>query len=155
MAPKTVGSTNGAGATPGAAPTQLAQLLFRVEVHGVVIGRFAECKGLSVEWETLEYAEGGNNSFVHGLRGRMRYPRIVLSRGLTDEDALLKWLFDYQSASKRPTLIVTVVDPSGKDVRRFAFAAAYPVRWTGPELHSDTNVAGMETLEIGHEGLVA
>ncbi|HYF27015.1 MAG TPA: phage tail protein [Baekduia sp.] len=133
----------------------MAQLTFRVDVQGLTIGRFSQCSGLGVEWEVLEYAEGGLNDFVHGLRGRARYRNVSLSRGLTSEDALLKWFFDVQRASKRPTLTVAVTDHLGKDVRRFGLAAAYPVRWTGPELRTDGPGGGLESLEIGHEGLVA
>lgn len=154
MAPNTVGSANGAPGVPGAGPDAMAELLFRVDVSGMVIGRFADCTGLSVEWETLAYAEGGNNAFVHGLRGRMRYRNLVLSRGVTSEDALLKWFFDHQKVSARPTMTVAVLDPSGKDVRRFALAAAYPVRWSGPQLRTGSTGGGSESLEVGHQGLV-
>jgi phage tail-like protein len=152
--PNTVGSSNGAAGVPGAKPEPGAELLFRVDVTGMEIGRFATCTGLSLEWETFEYAEGGNNEFVHGLRGRMRYGNLTLSRGITSEDALLKWFFDFQKVSKRPTVTIAVLDHTGKDVRRFAFAAAYPVRWSGPELRSGSTGGGNETLEIGHQGLV-
>lgn len=155
MAPNTVGTTNGAPGVPGAGPAAMAELLFRVEVSGMVVGRFASCSGLSVEWETLEYAEGGNNEFVHGLRGRMRYANVVLGRGITSEDALLKWFFDFQKSSARPTLTIAVLDNTGKDVRRFSLAAAHPVRWSGPELSAGSAGGGNETLEIGHQGLVA
>lgn len=154
MAPNTVGESPAPTGTPGAGADPVAQVQFRVEVPGLVIGRFAECSGLSVEWEVLEYAEGGNNGFVHGLRGRMRYRNIVLSRGVTSEDALLKWFYDVKRPGERPTLTVAVLDPLGKDDRRFSFAAAYPVRWSGPDLHAGSSSGSQETLEIGHEGLV-
>ena len=153
MPPNTVAG-NGASAAPGAPHDPTAELLFRAEVDGLVLGRFSRCSGLSMEWETIQYAEGGNNGYVHGLRGRMRHTNVVLSRGVTSEDALLRWFYDFQAASKRPTLTVALLAPSGKDVRRFAFAAAYPVRWSGPDLRSDSAGGGNETLEIGHEGLV-
>lgn len=153
MPPNTVAG-NGASATPGAAPDATAELLFRAEVSGMVLGRFSRCSGLSMEWETVHYAEGGNNGYVHGLRGRMRHANVLLSRGVTSEDALLRWFYDVQGPGQRPTLTVALLAPSGQDVRRFAFAAAYPVRWSGPDLRSDSGGGGHETLEIGHEGLV-
>lgn len=149
-----MGSANGAARTVGTAPAAATQIQFRVEVPGLVIGRFAECSGLGVEWEVLDYPEGGNNAFVHGLRGRARYRHLLLSRGVTSEDALIKWFFDVQKAAQRPTLTVAVLDPLGKDTRRFAFAAAYPVRWSGPDLRAGSTAGSSETLEVGHEGLV-
>lgn len=148
MPPETSASPNGRNADA------LAELLFRVDVPGMELGRFAECSGLSVEWDVLEYAEGGNNEFVHRLRGRRRYPNVVLARGVTNEDALLKWFFDQRRSAQRPTLTVVVLSPAGKDVRRFPFAAAYPVRWSGPQLSAGSDGGGSEALEIAHEGLI-
>lgn len=153
MPPNTVAGRGGSPA-PGAAHQPAAELLFRAEVDGIVLGRFSGCTGLSMEWETAYYAEGGNNGYLHGLRGRVRHANVLLSRGVTSEDALLRWFYDVQASAKRPTMTVAVLAPSGADMRRFAFAAAYPVRWSGPDLRTDSTGGGQETLEIGHEGLV-
>jgi phage tail-like protein len=55
------------------------------------IGQFSHCSGLEMWFEMYEYAEGGNNDFVHKLPGRLIFPNLVLSRGLTNSDALLRW----------------------------------------------------------------
>ncbi|MET0909196.1 MAG: phage tail protein, partial [Ilumatobacteraceae bacterium] len=65
---------------------------FLFEVDGVEIGRFREVSGLEVNIETEDVPEGGQNSFVHKLPGRMTWPNITLKRGVTQSDALLKWL---------------------------------------------------------------
>ena len=41
----------------------------------------------------LEYAEGGNNDFVHRLPGRLHYPNLVLSWGLVSSEILLQWFW--------------------------------------------------------------
>jgi phage tail-like protein len=154
MPPSTAAGTGGSGGL-GAAHHPSAELLFRAEIDGIALGRFSACSGLSMEWETAYYAEGGNNAYLHGLRGRMRHTNVLLSRGVTSEDALLRWFCDVQAAAKRPTLTVAMLAPSGADLRRFAFAAAYPVRWSGPVLRTNSVGGADETLEIGHQGLVA
>jgi phage tail-like protein len=138
---------------PGTPVDPLAELAFLIEIQGKVIGRFAQCTGLGVEYDVLEYAEGGNNEYVHQLRGRVRYPNVVLGRGITDEDTLLSWLFTSEKPSQRPTVTITINDPTGKPVRHFALAQALPVRWTGPsaEMGSGTGAA-TESLEISHAG---
>jgi phage tail-like protein len=151
MAYDTVASA--APTTNGAGPDPLANLRFRVEIPGVQIGHFAECTGLAYEYDILEYEEGGNNEVVHRLRGRARYPNLVLSRGVTSEDALLRWFFKYQKGPQRPTVTVTLLDDDGSDCRRFAFASAFPIKWTGPDVRADGDDA-TESLEIGHLGLV-
>jgi hypothetical protein len=40
-----------------------------------------------------------------------------------------------------------------RDVRKFTFADAYPVRWSGPALTGDSPDLWNETLEIAHSGL--
>ena len=47
--------------------------------------------GLAVEVEVKEYNEGGINDYVHKLPTRIKYPNLVLKRGVTYEDALLDW----------------------------------------------------------------
>src|SRR5579859_648561 len=106
MAPNTVAGQTASTAT-GTIQDALPQLTFLVEISGVTIGQFCECTGLSVEYDVMEYAEGGNNDFVHRLRGRARYPTISLRRGVTSQDALLKWFFDGPDADQ---LTITLMD---------------------------------------------
>ena len=73
-------------------PDPVAELRFKVQLQpDLNIGRFSECTGISVEIETKEYMEGGANDFVHKLPTRVKYPNIVLKRGITHEEALLQW----------------------------------------------------------------
>jgi phage tail-like protein len=140
--------------TNGATPDPLANLRFRVDIPGIEIGRFAECTGLAYEYEVLEYLEGGNNAVVHRLRGRVRYPNLVLGRGVTSEDGLLKWFFNYQAGADRPTVTVTLLGDNGIDRRSFAFASAFPIKWSGPETSAGAGDSMNEKLEIGHLGLI-
>lgn len=126
---------------------------FRVEIPNVTIGVFARCEGLQVEYEVLEYAEGGENGFVHKLRGATRYANLLLSRGVTSETGLLDWLFQFQELGQRPTVTVSLLDEMSATVRSWGFSCAFPVRWTGPTLADEAEVA-TESLEIGHTGLV-
>ena len=65
---------------------------FLFEVDGVEIGVFTEVSGLELKVEVESYQEGGENSFVHKLPGRISWPHIVLKRGVTDSDALFSWV---------------------------------------------------------------
>ena len=44
--------------------------------------RFTEVGGLSLEVTTEEVAEGGENRFIQKYPGRVKYPELVLKRGL-------------------------------------------------------------------------
>ena len=57
----------------------VAANVFGVRIPGMELGYFVECHGLAVEVEVQEYAEGGNNEFVHQLPGRLIYPKLELA----------------------------------------------------------------------------
>jgi phage tail-like protein len=130
------------------------ELTFRVTIQGRTIGRFAECEGLAVEYEVMPYAEGGNNEFVHQLRGHVRYPNVTLSRGVTYEDELLRWFYANDAPSQRPTVTIALTDQLGATVRQFALSGALPVRWNGPSTAAGSSGAATESLEIAHRGFV-
>jgi phage tail-like protein len=147
-------TSNGSPARTGDPKRPLGELTFRVEVQGRNIGQFAECTGLSVEYDVTEYSEGGNNEFVHKLRGRIKYPNVTLKRGVTDEDQLLRWFYSSQRPSQRPLLTITMLNLRSEPVRHFGLSAAQPVRWTGPNATSSSSSPATESLEIAHEGFV-
>jgi phage tail-like protein len=135
----------------------VGELFFRVEIKGVEagkIGRFAECTGLAVSYEVTPYAEGGNNEFVHQLRGRVTYPNVTLRRGVTYQDGLLRWFYETQKPSQRPTVTITLFSSEAKPLRHFALIGALPVRWTGPNVNAGSGSAATESLEIAHQGFV-
>lgn len=139
-------------------PVFTGQFIFTVT--GVEIGSFAEVSGLSVEVEVEELPEGGQNHFVHRLPGRMKWPNIVLKRGVTDSDGLFEWFAkssgDGFSAAgnrlKRRDGEIVLVDAATLELRRWVFTEAFPVRWTGPTFAASSSDVASEELEIAHHG---
>lgn len=154
--PQTVdsGASSASAAQPGAAVVPLGELGFLVSVGDRQIGRFAECSGLAAEYDVMEYAEGGNNGFVHRLRGAVRFPNVTLRRGVTSEDGLLAWFYAVEKSQERPELRISLHDQLGQSIRTFDLKAALPVRWTGPSLAAGGNSAATESLEIAHLGFI-
>jgi phage tail-like protein len=141
----------------GAAATAkfpVGELAFTVEIPGYTIGRFAECAGLTVEYEVFEYQEGGQNDFVHKLRGRVKYPNVTLKRGMTDEQGLLDWFTRAQDVGDRPTVVITLRAPDARPVRRWVCTGAFPVKWTGPSLNAGSTSVATEQLEFAHRGFL-
>jgi phage tail-like protein len=136
-------------------PDPVGELRFLVTVDDASppIGAFYECSGLSVEYEILEYQEGGEDRYVHKLRGRLKYPNVVLKRGVTHEDALLEWFFASNDRDARGDVKVTMLGDDGKEVRTWSFAGAFPVKWQGPSFNAKSTNVATETLEIAHQGL--
>jgi phage tail-like protein len=136
----------------GRAPDPAAGLHFHVKIGSESIGMFSECSGLGVEYDVFPWEEGGLNDFVHKLRGRAKHPNLVLKRGVTREDALMKWFFECKEKTKRQDVTLKLVGPDGKAVRTWSFANAFPAKWTGPTFNAGSNAIATETLEIVHEG---
>jgi phage tail-like protein len=129
-----------------------------ITANTAFMGIFKGMEGLEVWFDVLEYAEGGNNDFVHHLPGRMRYPNLKLTWGLVSDEELLKWFMATQNKAQTQEITVTLTTAKGdtsSDLRKFTFADAYPVHWSGPTLSAngaDPETWG-ETLEIAHSGL--
>ncbi|MFN3258804.1 MAG: phage tail protein [Ilumatobacter sp.] len=136
---------------------------FLFEVDGLDIGWFNEVSGLEVSIETEEVQEGGQNSFVHKLPGRMTWPNISLKRGFTRQDNLLAWLNEASGEQfaangnklKRKSAAITLLDGDGTRLRSWEFDEAYPVKWSGPTFAASNGEAASEQLEITHHGFRA
>ena len=134
------------------APTPVS--LFVVKVPDIdTIGLFTACSGLEIKVDVLEYAEGGNNEFVHQLPGQVSYPNLILERGLTNEDAVLKWFNATRTQAQLKEVTVTFQTHMQQAIRTFTFADAFPVRWSGPSSRAGASTVALEMLEIAHSGL--
>jgi phage tail-like protein len=129
-------------------------MFFQVEA-GATIGFFTEVSGLSVEYEVEEFKEGGVNDFVHKLRGRAKFPNLVLKRGITSNEEFTKWFAACREQIERRELTLTMLDQTLKPVRTWSFVGAFPVKWTGPDFKAHSDAAAIETIEIAHQGLKA
>ncbi len=133
---------------------------FVFTVDGLTIGAFTEVSGLTVQIEVEEVAEGGQNQYTHKLPGRMKWPNLVLKRGITDTDNLFAW-FAKSSGNgfngagnvlERRNGSIELKDAAGETVRTWVFSQAYPVKWTGPKLAAGSRDLAVEELEVCHCG---
>jgi phage tail-like protein len=125
---------------------------FMLEVEDAVVGYFTECTGLQAEYETYPYAEGGQNMFVHQLRGRLKYSNLVLKRGITSSRAMLDWFQQNKERPNRGGITIKLLDRDLAVIQTWAFSCAVPVKYVGPTTTVEGGMA-IETLEIAHEGL--
>ncbi len=133
---------------------------FLFEVDGIEIGLFASVVGLEVSSRFVEVVEGGQNGFVHRLPGRLEWPTITFTRGLTDADALFDWMNKTAgegfaaAGSKlvRSTGAITAIAGSGARLRAWSLEGVYPIRWSGPRFGIDDSDPLTEELEIAHHG---
>ena len=141
-------------------PWLTAAQRFILEVDGVPIGTFTEVSGLNVEIEIEQIEEGGQNHFVHQRPGRIKWPNIVLKRGVVDDDGLFGWFAKtsgdgYAGASNSLSLLtgaITLITDRGDRLRSWSIDRAFPVKWTGPTFAVSSTDIPTEELEIAHHG---
>ena len=126
---------------------------FLISVPGLTIGTFNECNGLSMEFDVFEWAEGGNNEFVHHLPGRMRYPYLSLNNGVTDSTALQEWFWATREQAQLKEVTIQLKSQDGAISRSWTFADAFPIKWSGPTIAAHGTGVGTESLDIAHSGL--
>ena len=138
-------------------PPFVGKFIFKIGT--LQIGAFTEVTGLGVSIDVEELTEGGQNAYTHKLLGRMRWPNIVLKRGLTDSNALFTWLqnfsgdgFSKTNKVSPETGSISVLTPKGEPFRTWSLVDVKPVKWTGPRLAASSRDLAIEELEVCHSG---
>ncbi|HSM69505.1 MAG TPA: phage tail protein [Xanthomonadales bacterium] len=134
--------TGFAAGKPGAGEELFGNYNFVLEVGGAAAGHFRSVSGLSAETEVVEFREGGENSMVHKLPGRLKYSNIVLKRGFVPDTVLRDWIWtnlDPEGTVDRRDGALVLRDRAGNEAVRYEFFDAWPCKWSGftPEEHSD------------------
>ncbi len=129
---------------------------FYVEITGILVAEFTECSGLSMEREVKEYSEGGTNDFVYKLPGRTKYSNITLRRGITYSRDLWDWYVAglYDGKVKRINISIILGNSDLKKVKQWDVYDAFPIKWSGADLSTETLQVALESLEIAHHGIV-
>jgi phage tail-like protein len=135
--------------------SNLLGTLVTAAINYAVAG-FSECAGLDANLELMEYREGGVNDYVHKFPTRATYGNITLKRGMTAlGDDLWTWHQGFvQGAGKRKDGLIVLLNEARVPSKLWKFKRGIPIRWTGPALNATQNSVAIETLEIGHEGLL-
>jgi phage tail-like protein len=128
---------------------------FAVEIEGVVAGGFSEVSGLGAEIETEDYREGGVNEYIHRRAGPLKYSGLlVLKKGIIDQRTLWDWCWEtFRGKITRRNISIVLMDAAGDEKLRWNFEAAYPVKWSGPEMKAHTGEVALESMELAHKGL--
>ncbi len=125
---------------------------FTLEVSDNYSGVFSECTLPNVEWDVEEVKEGGQNAYIHQLPGqRKSSSRIVLKTGLMTGplSALSRWYLEsMKSTFARRTVTVKLLDSSGEPLVTWCLHEAFPVKWTAPQLKSDSSALAINSLEL-------
>lgn len=129
---------------------------FRVEVLGLSNDndtRFAEAGGLSVEVNTEEMAEGGENRFAQRYPLRAKYADLVLKRGLLVRSGIFDWVRDCLDGDQvQPKNIdVTLLNEAHEPLMTWHVVNAFPIKWGISDFNATSNTVVIETLQFAYQ----
>lgn len=129
---------------------------FKVEFNGISSQdkdvQFQSVSGLSVDIETEEFSEGGENRFKHKLPVRSKFPNLILKRGMVTNSELIKWCksaienFQFEPVD----LTVKLLNENHEPLVTWNVVHAYPVKWEIAELNAEESKVTIETIELAY-----
>ncbi|MGB4850365.1 MAG: phage tail protein [Saprospiraceae bacterium] len=112
--------------------------------------RFQTVSGLSVEYDTEEFKEGGENRFTHKLPVRTKYADLVLKRGMLIDSDVTKWcLAAFRDRDFKPAdLSIILMNEKSEPLRTWNVSHAIPKKWSVNDLNANENSIVVESLEL-------
>jgi len=113
---------------------------------------FQSVSGLSVDLETEEIAEGGENRFKHKLPVKTKFPNLVLKRGLLVDSELITWCRNaLENFDITPTdLTVKLLNEEHEPLMTWNVVHAYPVKWSIADFNAEESKIVIETIELAY-----
>ena len=114
--------------------------------------QFQSVSGLTVNLETEEIAEGGENRFKHKLPVKTKFPNLVLKRGLLVDSALIKWCREaVEDFNITPTdITISLLNEEHEPLMTWNVVHAYPVKWGMGDFNAEENKLVIETIELAY-----
>ncbi|WP_109851192.1 phage tail protein [Aquimarina sp. AU58] len=127
---------------------------FSVEFTGLSTSeadhQFQSIAGLSVDVETEDVTEGGENRFKHKIPVRTKYPNLVLKRGLLVDSKVIDWCKDaVENFEFEPIdLIVKLLNEKHEPLVSWNIVHAYPIKWSISDFNAQESKVVIETIEL-------
>ncbi len=112
--------------------------------------QFQSVSGLSVDIETEEVAEGGENRFKHKFPVKTKYPNLVLKRGLVIDSKVIDWCRDaIENFNFKPiNITVKLLNDEHQPLISWNIVHAYPVKWVVEDLNAEESKLAVESIEL-------
>ena len=130
---------------------------FRVEFEGIgsktVDTNFQEVSGLTQELEVEKFQEGGVNDYQHPLPKPVKYPNLVLKRGMLPDSKLVDWLNQAMDSFEitPKTINVALLKPDGEALMSWEFTGAWPIKWEISGFNAMDNALVVESIELTYK----
>ncbi|SDL83018.1 phage tail protein [Kriegella aquimaris] len=129
---------------------------FKVNFDGVSKNnedyRFQSVSGLSVDIETEDYAEGGENRFKHKLPVKTKFPNLVLKRGMLLDSEVIAWCQDAieNFVFKPANITIDLLDEEHSPLKTWNIVNAYPVKWSVEDFNAQESKLVIESIELAY-----
>jgi phage tail-like protein len=131
---------------------------FHFKVEFVGIGndndiRFQAVSGLTIEYDTESFKEGGENRFEHKLPVRTKYADVSLKRGMLTDSKVIEWCLkafenrEFQLA----TVNISLLNEKHEAIKRWEVIEAWPKKWRVSDLNAQENGIVVETLDLAYK----
>lgn len=133
---------------------------FGLEFDGVVIKQITEVSGLKIDQDVVEFKQDTDSGklIIRKLPGRPKAGEVTLTRGLTGDNSLEKWIKDSRFgkvSNARKGGAIILFDFEGHAVKRYNLInARLKILERGSLKAGDTSVL-TEKLILTHEGCEA
>ncbi len=113
---------------------------------------FQSVSGLTIELNTEEIAEGGENRFKHKLPVRTSFPNLVLKRGLVTDSSLVKWCREaVEDFNITPTdVTISLLNEEHEPLMTWNVVHAYPLKWAMADFNAEESKLVIETIELAY-----
>lgn len=131
---------------------------FGLDLGGTVAGFFESVSGVGSESEVIirKITDQRGNDIIRKIPGRLNFTDITLTKGVTMNLDIWAWRSqvekgDIDDARKNGSILMYASD--GSVAAQWDFYNAWPSKVTGPEMKTDSNDIGIETMVLVHEGI--
>jgi len=114
---------------------------------------FQEVNGFTVELQTEEIKEGGQNRYSQTLPSRAKYTDLVLKRGLIVNSKVIQWCRDaIENLIIRPvTVVVILLNEKNEPLLTYNFVNAWPKKWSVSDFNAQESKIVVETMELSYQ----
>ncbi len=132
---------------------------FNLFITGTKYGMFSEIGGLSWKAEPVPVRSGGNNEWVHSLRGPGKFEPLTLKRGWFASTGEFFNLLQLglqgtkipTGAAGRFTLTIECLDRGYQPIGYYDFVECFFVEYTGPGFNSMSGQVGFEQIRVAYD----
>jgi phage tail-like protein len=133
----------------GRSKDPLPTFRFVVEINGLVVGAFTECKLPHIAWKPQKIYEGGLNTYTHQLIGQRKPAKITMKRGLGVTSHLLDWYVQTMKGQiEAKQVTVKLLNSFRQSIITWSIEGAYPMKWSGLKLNTKSKTIAISTLML-------